>query len=75
MTDRRTFIKTSSLAAAGVALASTMPMAACKGANEKLVCGAIGVNGMGWADLASILHAKPPGMVLSYDTLPGSARF
>ena len=55
MTNRRTFIKTSSLAVAGVALASTMPMAACKGANEKLVCGAIGVNGMGWADLAAFL--------------------
>jgi len=36
MTNRRTFIKTSSLAAAGVALASTMPMAACKGANERI---------------------------------------
>ena len=55
MTNRRTFIKNSSLAVAGVALASTMPMAACKGANEKLVCGAIGVNGMGWADLAAFL--------------------
>lgn len=55
MTNRRTFIKTSSLAVAGVALASTMPMAACKGANEKLVCGAIGVNGMGWADLTAFL--------------------
>jgi len=30
-------------------------MAACKGANEKLVCGLIGANGMGWADLAAFL--------------------
>ena len=56
MTNRRTFIKTSSLAAAGVALASTMPMAACKGANEKLVCGLIGAKGMGFADLQAFLR-------------------
>ncbi len=55
MTNRRTFIKTSSLAAAGVALVSTMPMAACKGANEKLVCGLIGAKGMGFADLNAFL--------------------
>jgi hypothetical protein len=36
MTNRRTFIKTSSPPADGVALASTMPMAACKGANERI---------------------------------------
>ena len=55
MTNRRTFIKNSSLVIAGVAVASTMPMAACKGANEKLVCGLIGANGMGWADLNAFL--------------------
>ena len=51
MTNRRLFIKTSTLAVAGVGLASSMPMAACVGANEKLVCGLIGANGMGFADL------------------------
>ncbi|GAB1450956.1 hypothetical protein MASR2M47_10120 [Draconibacterium sp.] len=55
MTNRRTFIKNSSLVVAGVAVASTMPMAACKGANEKLVCGLIGANGMGWSDLNAFL--------------------
>ena len=56
MTNRRTFIKNSTLAAAGVGLAATMPMAACVGANEKLVCGLIGANGMGFADLQAFLR-------------------
>lgn len=56
MTNRRTFIKTSTLAAAGVGLASSMPLASCVGANKKLVCGAIGINGMGFADLQAFLR-------------------
>jgi len=56
MTNRRNFIKTSAVAAAGVGLAAGMPVAmnSCS-PNEKLVCGAIGVNGMGFADLRSFL--------------------
>jgi len=55
MTDRRNFIKTSALATAGVGLAASMPLASCVGANEKLVCGLIGANGMGFSDLRAFL--------------------
>lgn len=60
MTDRRNFIKTTTLAGAGVAMAAGMPLAmnSCMGANEKLVCGVIGVNGMGFADLKAFLSLK-----------------
>jgi predicted dehydrogenase len=57
MTDRRSFIKNSALATAAVGLTATMPMAmnSCAGANEKLVCGLIGANGMGFSDLQAFL--------------------
>lgn len=57
MTNRRSFIKNSALATAAVGLTATMPMAmdSCVGANEKLVCGLIGANGMGFADLKAFL--------------------
>jgi predicted dehydrogenase len=57
MTNRRTFIKNTTLATAAVGLAASMPMAmnSCVGANEKLVCGLIGANGMGFADLQAFL--------------------
>ncbi|MBN2636315.1 MAG: Gfo/Idh/MocA family oxidoreductase [Prolixibacteraceae bacterium] len=57
MTNRRTFIKNSAMATAAVGLAATMPMAmeSCVGANEKLVCGLIGANGMGFDDLQAFL--------------------
>jgi len=60
MTDRRNFIKTSAVATAGVALASGMPLAmnSCAGANDKIVCGAIGINGMGFNDLQAFLGQK-----------------
>jgi predicted dehydrogenase len=60
MTDRRNFIKTSAMATAGVSLVAGMPMAmnSCKGANDKLVCGLIGANGMGFADLQAFLKQK-----------------
>lgn len=48
------------MATAGVGLAASMPMAmnSCKGANEKLTCGVIGVKGMGWSDLQAFLLQK-----------------
>ncbi len=56
-TNRRTFIKNSALTAAGLGVISSLPAsgAAFRGANEKLVCGAIGINGMGFADLKAFL--------------------
>jgi len=60
MTDRRNFIKTSAVATAGVTLAASMPLAmnSCAGANDKIVCGAIGVNSMGFNDLQAFLAQK-----------------
>lgn len=58
-TNRRNFIKKASLATAGTGLISAFPATACPGtkrANEKLVCGAIGINGMGFADLQAFLR-------------------
>ena len=58
MTNRRSFIKSSALATAGVGLAASMPMAmnSCMGANEKMVCGLIGAKGMGFSDLQAFLR-------------------
>lgn len=60
MTNRRNFIKNTTTAAVGLSLAATMPipMSSCIGANEKLRCGVIGVNGMGFANLAAFLRQK-----------------
>ncbi|MBN1985862.1 MAG: Gfo/Idh/MocA family oxidoreductase [Prolixibacteraceae bacterium] len=60
MTNRRTFIRNSAMATAAVGLTATMPMAmdSCVGANEKLVCGLIGANGMGFSDLQAFLKQK-----------------
>ena len=57
MTNRRTFIKNTALTTAGVGLASSIPLAmnSFKNANEKLVCGLIGANGMGFSDLKAFL--------------------
>ena len=57
-TNRREFIKRSATATAAIGLASAFPTmhAEILGANEKLVCGVIGVNGMGFADLRSFLQ-------------------
>ncbi|NOT76165.1 MAG: Gfo/Idh/MocA family oxidoreductase [Cyclobacteriaceae bacterium] len=59
--DRRSFLKTSSLALTGLGLSTVIPweaIAAAKrrvGANGKINVGAIGINGMGWANLTSII--------------------
>jgi predicted dehydrogenase len=58
MTNRRRFIKKSVIAAAGAGVAAAVPMAvsSCIGANDKLVCGLIGANGMGNSDLKAFLR-------------------
>src|ERR1041384_4875883 len=59
--DRRSFLKSSSYAMAGLGLSTMInwdAIAAAKklvGANGKINIGAIGINGMGWADLTSLL--------------------
>jgi predicted dehydrogenase len=59
---RRVFLERSALAAAGLGMASVFPMQATQrimGANDRLVAGVIGINGMGMADLTAFL--KLPG--------------
>lgn len=48
------------MATAGVTLVASMPMAmnSCASANDKLVCGVIGVNGQGFSDLQAFLGQK-----------------
>jgi len=60
MTNRRSFLKSTTTAAVGLSLAATMPLpiSSCVGANEKLRCGVIGINGMGFADLSFFLSQK-----------------
>lgn len=57
MTNRRDFIKKSSLVTAGAGIVGSMPFAmeSCIGANDKLVCGLIGARSMGFADLKAFL--------------------
>jgi len=57
MTNRRNFIKTSGTIAAGVTVASMIPgtVSCASKANEKIVVGAIGLNGMGYSDLRAML--------------------
>lgn len=56
-TNRREFIKKSVLATGGLGFISTFPTASANilGANEKLVCGVVGINGMGFANLKTFL--------------------
>jgi predicted dehydrogenase len=59
-TTRRKFIKNSTIAASGIGLASALPgslYAINKGsANDKIVVGLVGCNGMGFADLRAFLN-------------------
>src|SRR5687767_5815824 len=61
MKSRRSFMKTGAAALAGASLTTMVPLdvlAEIKkkvAANGKIGVGAIGINGMGWADLTSIL--------------------
>lgn len=56
-TNRRTFLKKSAAATAALGVLSPFPGYSARiiGANDKLVCGVIGVNGMGFADLRAFL--------------------
>ena len=56
--NRRSFIKQTAAATAVLGISSTFPSlrAGILGANEKLVCGVIGVKGMGFADLKAFLN-------------------
>jgi len=60
MTNRREFLKNTTTAAVGLSLVAAIPitMNACVGANDKLRCGVIGVNGMGFSDLSAFLRQK-----------------
>jgi predicted dehydrogenase len=56
-TNRRKFLKYSATATAVIGTSSPFSLMSARvlGANEKLVCGVIGVNGMGFADLEAFL--------------------
>lgn len=58
--NRRTFLKNTTVAAAGIGLASTMTtaMTSCANPNEVLRCGLIGAKGMGFADLNAFLKQE-----------------
>lgn len=60
MSSRREFVKTGATAAAAVAAVSMVPgaVSCANKANEKLVVGAIGVNGMGFSDLKTFLKQE-----------------
>ncbi|NJN26503.1 MAG: Gfo/Idh/MocA family oxidoreductase [Cyclobacteriaceae bacterium] len=56
-TTRREFVKNSTKMAIGAGLISMMPLASsCKGANEKIVIGVIGLRNMGISNLRSFLQ-------------------
>jgi predicted dehydrogenase len=60
MSSRREFVKTGATAAAAVAAVSMIPgaVSCANKANDKLVIGAIGVNGMGFSDLKTFLKQE-----------------
>ncbi|HQQ83275.1 MAG TPA: Gfo/Idh/MocA family oxidoreductase [Cyclobacteriaceae bacterium] len=70
-TDRRGFIRTSSLALAGAGLASGVSFESCAapgtGANGIINIGAIGINGMGWSNLNSMLKVPNTRVVAICD--------
>ncbi len=66
---RRTFIKSSSTALAGLGLSTVLPLDALANAkklvsaNDKINVAAIGINGMGWADLRSLMKIPEVNVV------------
>ena len=60
MSSRREFVKTSATAAAAVAAVSMVPgaVSCASKANEKLVVGVIGINGMGFSDVKAFLKQE-----------------
>jgi predicted dehydrogenase len=71
--DRRSFLKSSSLAMAGIGLSSLVPWEVIAkgktgiGANGKINVGVIGINGMGWADLNSLLKVPETQVIALCD--------
>ncbi|HEX5667401.1 MAG TPA: twin-arginine translocation signal domain-containing protein, partial [Chitinophagaceae bacterium] len=65
MPSRRHFIRNSTTLAAGVGLISGLPQESLAfirkriSPNDKIGVGAIGINGMGWADLSAMLRSNP----------------
>src|SRR5665647_1162256 len=59
--DRRTFIKQTATVAAALSIFPTLMNAGCVGANDRVVVGLIGCNGMGFEDLKAFL--KQPNVV------------
>ena len=70
---RRSFIKSSSLAAAGLGLTSLISSEAIAkakkliSANDKIRIGVIGINGMGWADLTAMMRIPETQVVALCD--------
>ena len=66
---RRTFLKSSSTALAGLGLATVLPLDALANAkklvsaNEKINIAAIGINGMGWSDVRSLMKIPEVNVV------------
>jgi predicted dehydrogenase len=73
MTSRRYFLKNSSFALAGMGLTTALPweaLASLKSkvsANDKIGIGVIGINGMGWADLKSMMKIPEAQVVAICD--------
>ena len=73
MSTRRYFLKSSSLAAAGLGLTSVVSLEALAkskrlvSANDKIRIGAIGINGMGWADVTSLMKIPETQVVALCD--------
>jgi predicted dehydrogenase len=71
--SRRSFLKTSTKIASGAALATALPwevIAETKkwtSANDKINIGIIGINGMGWADLRSMLKVADTNVIAICD--------
>ncbi len=70
---RRTFIKSSSSALAGLGLATALPLEALANAkrfvsaNDKINVAAIGINGMGWSDVRSLMKIPEVNVVALCD--------
>ena len=70
---RRTFIKSSSSALAGLGLATVLPHEALANAkrfvsaNDKINVAAIGINGMGWSDVRSLMKIPEVNVVALCD--------
>ena len=70
---RRTFLKSTSTALAGLGLTTVLPLDALAdvkkmvSANDKINIAAIGINGMGWSDVHSLLKIPEVNIVALCD--------